>query len=121
MKTKIYSYVRQITDLEDPDYNKFRTLCISECGNVYDNETYETEAEAKQAVFQNIKSFLNDIDATGWYTIIETKPGSPEIKEAMNYHSLFSNPSKWSTLKFKLNSFKLTVEIYWNWIKTIFQ
>jgi len=94
MKTKIYSYVRLINDSNDEDYGKYVALCISENGNLYYNEIHSSYNEAYQEVFQNIKSLLNNIlPNEKWYEIVETKPGSAEVKQAIAFHKEFSNPT----------------------------
>ncbi len=110
-KGKIYSYVHH----ESPD-GYWSGLCIAECGNLFRDQIYPTELDARQDVFQNVKADLNALNerhgCDNWYEIIETTQGSPEIEDAMNCYREFSDQSLRQTIWFKVQVWWLTACIY---------
>jgi hypothetical protein len=105
-KCKIYSYVHQI------EIGKWKGFCIADSGNLFRDQIFPSEVEARQEVFQNVKIDLNALnerhECDNWYEIIESDQDSPEVQDALNCYHEFSDPTLRQTVVFKVQVWWLT-------------
>jgi hypothetical protein len=97
----------------------WKGISLADTGNLYVDEVFPTEDKARNAVLQEVKSLLNQIDhgdMVNWYRIVETTRDSVEFTKAWGFYlECEENPPEKSII-FKIQCLWLIVGIYKGWV-----